>query len=117
MPSKRQNYSAEFKFQVALEAAKGQKTVNELASEFGVHSNRVSEVDPLDELPHARPEAGVIRVEKLQRYRRQALFDRWAADYDRAVASSLGEFPFDGYEDVLATVVAFSPGWGSDTHA
>jgi putative transposase len=43
MPRKRLNYSAEFKFQVALEAAKGQKTVNELASEFGVHPNRVSE--------------------------------------------------------------------------
>lgn len=43
MPRKRQNYSAEFKFQVALEAAKGQKTVNELASDFGVHPNRVSE--------------------------------------------------------------------------
>ena len=43
MPRKRQTYSAEFKFQVALEAAKGQKTVNELASEFGVHPNRVSE--------------------------------------------------------------------------
>ena len=43
MPRKRQNFSAEFKFQVALEAAKGQKTVNELASEFGVHPNRVSE--------------------------------------------------------------------------
>jgi hypothetical protein len=28
---------------VALEAAKGQKTVNELASDFGVHPNRVSE--------------------------------------------------------------------------
>jgi hypothetical protein len=47
-------------------------------------------------------------VEKLQRHRRQALFDRWAADYDRAVASSLGEFPFDGYEEVLATVVALA---------
>ncbi len=43
MPRKRQNYSAEFKFQVALEAAKGQKTVNDLASDFGVHPNRVSE--------------------------------------------------------------------------
>ena len=28
---------------MALTAAKGQKTVNELASEFGVHLNRVSE--------------------------------------------------------------------------
>lgn len=27
---------------MALEAAKGQRTVNEIASEFGVHSNQVS---------------------------------------------------------------------------
>lgn len=47
-------------------------------------------------------------VEKLQRHCPQALFDGWAADYDRAVASSLGEFPFDGYENVLATVVALA---------
>jgi putative AdoMet-dependent methyltransferase len=47
-------------------------------------------------------------VQKLQRHRRQALFDGWAADYDRAVASSSGEFPFDGYEDVLSTVVALA---------
>ena len=43
MQRKRQNFSAEFKFQVALEVAIGQKTVNELANEFGVHPNRVSE--------------------------------------------------------------------------
>lgn len=40
--SKRRRYSAEFKFQVALEAAKGQKTISELAGEFGVHPNQVS---------------------------------------------------------------------------
>jgi putative transposase len=43
MPRKRQHYTAEFKFRVALEAIKGQKTVNEIASEHGVHPNRVSE--------------------------------------------------------------------------
>lgn len=43
MPRKQQTYSAEFEFQVALEAAKGQKTVDELASQVGVHPNRVSE--------------------------------------------------------------------------
>lgn len=43
MPRKRQNHSAEFKFQVAPKAAKGQETVNELTSEFGIHPNRVSE--------------------------------------------------------------------------
>lgn len=43
MPRKRQNYSAEFKFQVALEAVKGQRTASEIASEHGVHPHRVSE--------------------------------------------------------------------------
>ena len=42
MANTRKRYSAEFKFKVALEAAKGQKTANELASEFGVHPNQIS---------------------------------------------------------------------------
>jgi putative transposase len=37
MPRKRKLHSASFKAQVALAAAKGDKTVNELASQFGVH--------------------------------------------------------------------------------
>jgi transposase-like protein len=43
MSKPRTRYSAEFKFQLALEAAKGLKTINELASEHGVHPNQVSE--------------------------------------------------------------------------
>ena len=43
MSKKRQRYSAEFKFQVALEAAKGLKTANELAGEYGVHPNQISQ--------------------------------------------------------------------------
>jgi putative transposase len=43
MSKKRTRYSAEFKFQLALEAAKGLKTINELASEHGVHPTQVSE--------------------------------------------------------------------------
>jgi putative transposase len=39
----RRRYSAEFKFRVALEALKGNKTVNEIASQFEVHPNQVSE--------------------------------------------------------------------------
>jgi putative transposase len=42
MTKKRRSYSAEFKFKVALEAAKGLKTLNELSSEYGVHPNQIS---------------------------------------------------------------------------
>ncbi len=42
MPKQRRRHSAEFKFRVALEAVKGQKTVHELASEFGIHPNQIS---------------------------------------------------------------------------
>ena len=41
MSKKRRRFSAEFKFQVALEAAKGLKTLNELSSQYGVHSNQI----------------------------------------------------------------------------
>lgn len=43
MTKKRTRYSAQFKFQVALEAAKGLKTVNQLASEHELHPNQVSQ--------------------------------------------------------------------------
>lgn len=43
MSKPRRRHSAEFKFKVALEAAKGQKTINEIASEFTVHPNQVSQ--------------------------------------------------------------------------
>jgi putative transposase len=42
MATKRTRYSAQFKFQRALEAAKGLKTINELASEHGVHPTQIS---------------------------------------------------------------------------
>ncbi len=40
---KRKRRSAQFKFKVALEAAKGIKTLSELSSEYGVHSTQISE--------------------------------------------------------------------------
>ena len=43
MKKPRNQYSALFKFQVALAAAKEAKTINELASEHGVHPNQVSQ--------------------------------------------------------------------------
>jgi putative transposase len=38
---KRSRYSAELKAKVALEAIRGQKTVNEIASQYDVHPNQV----------------------------------------------------------------------------
>ena len=43
MSKQRTRYSAQFKFQLALEAAKGLKTLNELASEHGVHPTQIGE--------------------------------------------------------------------------
>jgi putative transposase len=41
MSKQRKIYSAEFKAKVALAAIKGQQTINEIASSFGVHPNQV----------------------------------------------------------------------------
>ena len=41
MKTTRNRYSAEFKARVALEALREQKTVNEIASHYGVHPNQV----------------------------------------------------------------------------
>lgn len=43
MSKKRRQYSAEYKFKVALEAAKGTKTLAEIASDTGVHPNQISQ--------------------------------------------------------------------------
>lgn len=50
---KRNRYTKEFKAKVALEAVKGQKTANELASEFGVHVSQINtwKKHLLEELP------------------------------------------------------------------
>jgi putative transposase len=49
----RQKYSAEFKAKIALEAAKGLKTINEIASESGVHPTQIQQWKKqlLEELP------------------------------------------------------------------
>ena len=41
MPRKRTTHPATFKAKVALAAVKGDKTVNELASQFGIHTNLI----------------------------------------------------------------------------
>jgi len=43
MKNKRRNHSAQFKAKVALEAAKGDKTIAELGSQFEVHPTQVTQ--------------------------------------------------------------------------
>ena len=43
MKNKRRNHTAQFKAKVALAAAKGNKTIAELASEFDVHPNQTAQ--------------------------------------------------------------------------
>jgi transposase len=38
----RKKYSKELKARIALDAIKGQKTIAELTSEYGVHANQIS---------------------------------------------------------------------------
>lgn len=43
MTKNRRRFSAEYKFRVALEAAKGEETISELASNHGLHPNQISQ--------------------------------------------------------------------------
>jgi len=43
MSVQRKRHSAQFKFQMALEAVKNDQTINQLASEHGVHPSQVSQ--------------------------------------------------------------------------
>lgn len=53
MKTQRKTYPAQFKAKVALEAIKGQKTINELAAQCGVHPNQITQwkKQALDALP------------------------------------------------------------------
>ena len=39
----RKTYSTEFKVKVVLEAFKGQRTINEISSHYGIHPNQVNQ--------------------------------------------------------------------------
>lgn len=42
MTKRRRNFSGEMKARIALEAIKGQRTIQQIASHFGVHPNQVT---------------------------------------------------------------------------
>ena len=41
MSNKRRQYKGEYKFKVALEAVKGDKTISQLSSETGIHPSQI----------------------------------------------------------------------------
>ncbi|GAC1669947.1 MAG: hypothetical protein NVS9B9_28950 [Ktedonobacteraceae bacterium] len=64
MAGVRKQFSNDFKVRVALEAIKGQKTANEIASEYGVHPTQIAQwkKQALDELPNVFERPGSERV-------------------------------------------------------
>jgi transposase len=64
MTSSPKKYSSDFKAKVALEAIKGQKTINEISSEYGVHSTQITQwkKQVLDELPEIFSRSGSERA-------------------------------------------------------
>jgi transposase-like protein len=73
MENKRRKFSGSFKAKVALAAVKGDRTMAELASEFGVHATQITKWKRhlLEELPGIFSEG---RREDLQQ--QQVLIDR-----------------------------------------
>jgi len=43
MSKNRRRFNPNYKFRVALEAAKGQQTLSELATKYGLHPNQISQ--------------------------------------------------------------------------
>ena len=65
MSTQRKQYSAEFKARVALVALKGLKTVNELASVYGVHPTQIAHWK--HRLPKEMPDIFSVRRAKWKR--------------------------------------------------
>lgn len=77
MTRQRRTFSADFKARVALEAIREQKTINELASEFGVHPNLIREWKKrlLDEMPQVF-NSHKATDEKAQEEERERMFQQ-----------------------------------------
>jgi len=65
MRNMRRGHDAAFKAKIALEAVKGEKTLAQLSSEFGVHANQIRQwrKQLLEELPVFSRIAGRRRIE------------------------------------------------------
>lgn len=75
MGRQRRQFSAAFKAKVALEAIKGQRTVQEIASTFSVHPNQVThwKRQALEQLPEVFSD-GWHRTERAEEDLREELY-------------------------------------------
>ena len=74
----RKKYSKELKAQIALDAIKGQKTIAELASEYGVHANQISmwKKQLLDAAPAAACSSGKDKDAEKKEVERDHLYQK-----------------------------------------
>jgi putative transposase len=75
MKTRRKRYTSEFKAKVALEAIKGQRTVNEIGLRYGLHPNQVSQwkKQALEQLPEVFSN-GRVRKEQSEEELREKLY-------------------------------------------
>jgi transposase len=69
--SQRKSYNIQFKANIAMEAIKGQRTINEIASPYGLHPNLVNlwrrqTIDHIPEAFSARRDCAAEREEELR---------------------------------------------------
>ena len=66
---KRKQYSNKLKAKVALAALKGDRTVNEIASEFGIHVSQVHrwKKDAIEQLPHIFDKKGAKQANDVEK--------------------------------------------------
>ena len=75
--ARRRQHSGEFKAKVVVQALKGAKTINEIASTYGVHPVQVAQWkrQALDELPHVFGD-GRARAGRAAEEERARLFEQ-----------------------------------------
>ena len=81
----RKKYSKELKAQIALDAIKGQKTITELASEYGVHANQISMLLAVKKIkaPRRRRQSVIVCIKKLANCRSKLIGLKMTGNLER----------------------------------